>query len=177
VVVRFSSVELDSTFDRVRLATTGDADTSSPSLEVLNTRLWVVELLLLVTVGCTSVGTNPDDSTVELATAADVRNDFEESNIVVVEFDDRADSFGFEVDGSKPVVTDVLPFPERLEVKPPVKVVGLDVADPVFDETGTVLAREALGAPEKVSESEEPLARLVDQPLGPPEVSPVVVNV
>ena len=177
MVVRFSSVELDPTFDRVRLATTGDADTSSPSLEALNTRLWVVELLLLVTVGCTSVGTNADDSTMELATAVDVCNAFEESNIVVVEFDDRADSFGFEVDGSMLVVLDVLTFPETLDVKSPLKVVGLDVADAVLNETGIVLAREALGAPEKVSESEELLARLVDQLSGPPEVLPLLVSV
>jgi hypothetical protein len=70
-----------------------------------------------------------------------------------------------------------LTFPETIDVKSLVKVVELDVADAVFDETGIVLTREALGAPEKVSESEELLARLVDQPSGPPEVSPLLVSV
>jgi hypothetical protein len=97
VVVRFPSVELDPTFDRVRLATTGDVDTNNPSLEALDTRLWVVELLLLATVGCTSVGMNAGDSVLEFAVAVNVCTAFEESKVVVAEFCDEADSLDFEV--------------------------------------------------------------------------------
>jgi hypothetical protein len=49
-----------------------------------------------------------------------------------------------------------------------VGVVVLDTADAVFEWTGIELAREAFGAPDRVSEGEELLARLVGQSPGPP---------
>jgi hypothetical protein len=177
VVVRFPSVELSPTFGIVELATTGDSDTSSLSLEALETWLWVATLLLIVMLGCTSVGTNADDSTVEFATAADVCGAFEESNIVVVEFDDRADSFAFEVDRATLAVLGKLLFPETFDVMPRVKVVVLDAVDAMIKGTRIEFAGEVLGAPDKVSESEGLSARLFDQLSGPLKISPVAVIV
>jgi hypothetical protein len=156
---------------------TGDADrvivSGGMSVEVLETRLWVIELLLLVTVGCNRVGMNVDDTAVEFAAAGDVCNAFEESNVVVVEFEYGADS-GFEVDGTTFVVLDVLSFSQRLDVEFRIKVVGLDVADAVLGGTGIELAREALRAPDQVFASEE---LLIDQLPGPSDFSPVAVPV
>ena len=76
--------------------------------------------------GCTGVGMDSDNGALELVTVLDVGTACVESNVVMSEFNDVIDSFGFEVNGTTLVVLDVLPFPETFEVELRVKLAQLD---------------------------------------------------
>ena len=168
VVVELASTELENTettFEVVELATDIDEDDSSLLLGPLATRFCIVELLLPVMLGCITIEMDVDSGAVEFFTTADVCPASEETNVVVFEAGDGAKSVGLEVEGTKFVAFNLLPFPETLDVNVIAKEPELDPVDAIaeFDETEIGLGREAPEAPETVVDSEELLTRLIDQ--------------
>ncbi|KAM0696840.1 hypothetical protein Q7P36_002911 [Cladosporium allicinum] len=148
VVVELASTELENTettFEVVELATDIDEDDSSLLLGPLATRLCIVELLLLVMLGCITIEMDVDSGAVEFVTTADVCPASEETNVVVFEAGDGVKSVGLEVEGTKFVAFELLPFPETLDLKVIAKEPELDPVDAIaeFDETEIGLGREA----------------------------------